>query len=170
MHLHLNQTQSSVQGESCSCVHAVSVCGTCYHEALQGQVGSGRNVNLLTATAEEVLLFTTPVHGCYAELATSAKEIKRPSQLLQHSPDHVTGQGRAGQGRAGQGRGQHLQHLGWEGHQLCKATSTSYCAYDAKLQFGLNELCTNKQEFRQLVSPAVWPSRQKQHQSSDGCL
>ena len=98
----------------------MQVSSTCYHEALQSQVGCGRNINLLTATAEEVLLLTTPVHGGYAELATSAEEIKRPSQLLQHR--QTVSQGRAGQGRAGQGRagqGRAGQGICEQNHNLC---------------------------------------------------
>lgn len=45
------------------------------HETLQGEVGCGWNVDLLTATAQEILFLPSSVHGSYAELARCAEEV-----------------------------------------------------------------------------------------------
>ncbi len=57
---------------------------TSNHESLQGEVGCGWNVDLLAATAQEILFLPPSVHGSYAELARCAEEVQRPPQFLQN--------------------------------------------------------------------------------------
>ena len=53
------------------------------HEAFKCEGCCGRYVDLLAATAQEVLLLAPSVHSSYAELATCAEEVQRSPQLLQ---------------------------------------------------------------------------------------
>ena len=56
---------------------------TCNHKPFEGEICCGRYVDLLAATAQEILLLAASVYGSYAELATGAEEVQRPPQLLQ---------------------------------------------------------------------------------------